>query len=199
MKTLIIDGTGRDETKSRTKYLANRVIKQMNLANVEQLDLYNMELPFVTTEIMADWKTDRTETQAMRLLNQFEQADHVIFIYPTWNWSVPAIIRVYMDLVLISGRTFGYNSKGKKVGYLTNKKATLISTTGGKSYPRVIASLLGSQDGDNYMKQVLNTMGITNITAYSIDNTAYNYNDETGKFSQKKYSKKVEQIVNKVK
>lgn len=198
MKTLIIDGTGRDETKSRTKYLANRVIKQMNLKNVEVLDLYNMELPFVTPQIMADWKTDKVDTEAQKLLVQFEQTDHVVFIYPTWNWSVPAIVRTYMDLVLISGRTFGYNSNGKKVGYLKNKQATLISTTGGKSYPKVIASILGSQDGDNYMKQVLKTMGITNITTYSIDNTAYNYNDENGKFSQEKYYKKVEEIVKKI-
>lgn len=198
MKTLIIDGTGRDETKSRTKYLANRVIKKMNLKNVEVLDLYNMELPFVTPQIMADWKTDKVDTEAQKLLVQFEQADHVVFIYPTWNWSVPAIVRTYMDLVLISGRTFGYNSKGKKVGYLKNKQATLISTTGGKSYPKAIASILGSQDGDNYMKQVLKTMGITNITTYSIDNTAYNYNDENGKFSQEEYYKKVEEIVKKI-
>lgn len=198
MKTLIIDGTGRDETKSRTKYLANRVIKQMKIEDAETLDLYNTELPFVTTDIMADWKTNKIDTPAQKILVQFEQADHIIFIYPTWNWSVPAIIRTYMDLVLISGRTFGYNSKGKKVGYLKAKQATLISTTGGKTYPRVIASILGSQDGDNYMKQVLNTMGIRSITTYSIDNTAYNYNDENGKFSQKVYNKKVEEIINKI-
>lgn len=198
MKTLIIDGTGREEKDSRTKYLANRVIARLNLSDFEVVDLYQQEIPFVTSEIIASWSNPEGDSIALNLLEQFEQSDQLIFIYPTWNWTVPAIVKAYMDLVIISGRTFGYNSKGKSVGYLTDKRAILISTTGGKSYNPLLAAVLRAQDGDNYMTQVLKVMGITNITKYRIDNTAYDYNDQAGKFSHQLFSKKVDSIVKKI-
>lgn len=198
MRTLIVDGTGRNEENSRTKYLANRVIDKLNITDYQFVDLYNIELPFVTTEIIESWKTQKTDTQALKLLKQFEESDRIIFIYPTWNWSVPAIVRAYMDLIIISGRTFGYDKSGKRTGYLDRKSAILISTTGGKSYPRVIASLLKAQDGNNYMKQMLRTLGIKEIDIYSIDNTAYNYNDENGNFDINLYKSKVADIVSKI-
>lgn len=198
MKTLIIDGTGRDERDSRTKYLANRVIAKLGLTDYELVDLYNIELPFVTKEIIASWATDEGDTRALNLLRQFEHADQIIFIYPTWNWSVPAIVRAYMDLIIISGRTFGYDNHGKACGYLTSKNAILISTTGGKTYGPLKAALLKSQSGDNYMVQVLNTMGIKQIKKYSIDNTAYDFNNNQGKFDHALFQKKVQQIVDKI-
>ncbi len=195
MKTIVIDGTGRDENQSKTKYLANRVIEKMNIDDYQLVDLYDMSLPFVTKEIIKSWATDDGDDQALKLLRQFEACERIVFIYPTWNWSVPAIVRAYMDLIIISGRTFGYNNRGKSEGYLRDKQAILISTTGGKTYPRIIASILKAQSGSNYMKQVLNTIGITNIKDYSIDNTAYDYNDENGKFNVEKYQKAVTEVV----
>lgn len=195
MKTIIVDGTGRSEQDSKTKYLANRVIEKLKLKDVEFVDLYKTEIPFVTTEIISSWSSSDTNTPALKLLTQFEAADQIIFIYPTWNWSVPAIVRSYMDLIIISGRTFGYDNRGRSIGYLKDKKAILISTTGGREYPRVIASILKAQSGDTYMKQVLATIGITDIRTYSIDNTAYNFNDKAGKFSFEKYRQKVTSIV----
>lgn len=198
MKTLIVDATGRDEQNSKTKYLANRVIDKLQLEDYQVVDLYNETIPFVTKEIIASWDTDKGSHEALKFLHQFEESDQIIFIYPTWNWSVPAILRAYMDLIIISGRTFGYNNRGKSVGYLSSKKAILISTTGGKTYPRVIASILKAQDGNNYMHQVLNTIGINTISKYYIDNTAYNFNDKNGKFNHKLYQQKVESVVERI-
>lgn len=194
MKTLIIDATGRAEAESKTKFLATRVISKLELDDAQIVDLYNMEVPFLTTEIIKTWSDSKVDSQALKLLKQFEATDQYIFIYPTWNWSVPAILKAYMDLILISGRTFGYNNRGKQCGYLKNKRAILISTTGGKSYPPILATLFRAQDGNNYMMQMLKTMGITKIKKYCIDNTAYQYNDVSGEFSKKKFEEKVNKI-----
>lgn len=198
MKTIIVDATGRSEQDSKTKYLANRIIEKMNINDYEVVDLYEQNIPFVTKEIIASWKSDSGSENALSLLHQFEASDQIIFIYPTWNWSVPAALRAYMDLIIISGRTFGYNNRGKSEGYLTTKKAILISTTGGKTHSRIIASILKAQDGNNYMKQVLGTIGIKNITKYSIDNTAYDFNDQSGNYSDDLYRQKVECMVKRI-
>lgn len=194
MKTIIVDATGRNENQSRTKYLANRVIAKLDIKDYQLVDLYNSDVPFVTNSIIESWKTEATNTVALKLLTQFEEADQIIFIYPTWNWSVPAILRAYMDLVIISGRTFGYDAKGRSYGCLKGKKAILISTTGGKTYNRFIATILKAQSGDNYMKQVLKTIGITNVQSISIDNTAYDFNDDNGNYSFDKYAQKVKHV-----
>lgn len=198
MKTIIIDATGRSAEESKTKYLATGLMSKLNIEDLQVADLYNMDIPFLTNEIIADWKTERKDTQAMRILTQFEEADQYIFIYPTWNWSVPAILHAYLDLVIVSGRTFGYDKNGKSEGYLRDKKAVLISTTGGKSYSRVKASILKAQDGNNYMQQILNTLGVKDIETYSIDNTAYNFNDKDGNFSKELYSEKVEELIKRI-
>ncbi len=194
MKTIIVDATGRNENQSRTKYLANRVIAKLDIKDYQLVDLYNSDVPFVTNSIIESWKTEATDTAALKLLTQFEEADQIIFIYPTWNWSVPAILRAYMDLVIISGRTFGYDTKGRSYGGLKGKKAILISTTGGKTYNRFVATILKAQSGDNYMKQVLKTIGITNVQSISIDNTAYDFNDDNGNYSFDKYAQKVKHV-----
>ncbi|WOO88294.1 NAD(P)H-dependent oxidoreductase [Mollicutes bacterium LVI A0078] len=198
MKTIIVDATGRSEQDSKTKYLANRIIEKLNISDYEVVDLYKQNVPFVTKEIIESWKSDSGSEDALSLLRQFEGCDQVIFIYPTWNWSVPAALRAYMDLIIISGRTFGYNNRGKSEGYLNNKKAILISTTGGKTHSRIIASILKAQDGNNYMQQVLGTIGIKNITKYSIDNTAYDFNDQNGNYSHDLYKQKVDCIVKRI-
>lgn len=55
------------------------------------------------------------------------QADHLIFIYPTWWNGMPAILRGFFDRVFASG--FAYTFKGLYPhGLLKNKAATLIYT-----------------------------------------------------------------------
>ena len=50
-----------------------------------------------------------TETESYRIL--ISQADHLIFVYPVWWYSVPAILKGFFDRVLASG--FAYTSEVK--------------------------------------------------------------------------------------
>lgn len=194
MVTLVIDGTGRSEDSSKTKYLANKYLATQNYDNIELVDLYKISPPFVDSEIIKYWETD-ADTLANNLLKQFISADRYIFIYPTWNWSVPAIVRAYLDLIIISGKTFGYNSIGLKKGLLKNKSAILISTTGGREYPKLLGSLIGAQSGDNYVCQILKTLGIKKIKRISIDRTAYRFQDSNDNFDYKKYHRYVDKLI----
>src|SRR5690606_11737672 len=56
-------------------------------------------------------------------------ADHLIFIYPTWWWSMPAVMKGYFDRVFIPGFAFEADDQGIK-GLLAGKKAWIIQTTG---------------------------------------------------------------------
>ena len=56
-------------------------------------------------------------------------ADHLIFVYPTWWWSMPGMMKGYVDRVFLPGFAFEVGDQGIK-GLLAGKKAWIIQTTG---------------------------------------------------------------------
>jgi NAD(P)H dehydrogenase (quinone) len=54
-------------------------------------------------------------------------ADHLYFVYPTWWYSMPAILKGYIDRVFSSGFAFQYTKNGP-VGLLNGKKAVVFQT-----------------------------------------------------------------------
>ncbi|WP_019007707.1 NAD(P)H-dependent oxidoreductase [Cohnella laeviribosi] len=55
------------------------------------------------------------------------QADHLIFIYPVWWYSVPAILKGFFDRVFVSGFAYQYDGMVPK-GLLKGKSAWVIYT-----------------------------------------------------------------------
>ncbi len=204
-KILIIDATGRNNAQSKTKLLSEAVINKMNFKNeqVNYLDLYDTKLPNLTPQILDSRKSNNYEDEnsqiALQLLEQFEAADEYIFIFPTWNWSVPAILKQYIDIVMVSNRTFTY--KGMRiVGLLESKKATIINTTGGPILPNFIASLSNNQNGVNYMVSLLKIMGIKNIKKYTIAATSYKFKNKQKNidFDIDLYKQEIEKVTAKI-
>lgn len=62
-------------------------------------------------------------------------ADALVFVYPTWWSSVPAILKGWLERVMVPGVAFVFNAKGKVRPGLTNVRRIVgISTYGS---PRV--------------------------------------------------------------
>jgi NAD(P)H dehydrogenase (quinone) len=58
------------------------------------------------------------------------QSDTIIFIYPLWWVSMPAILKGYVDRVFSYGFAYRYNENGNVEGLLKGKKAFIVSTQG---------------------------------------------------------------------
>ncbi len=56
-------------------------------------------------------------------------ANHLVFVYPTWWWSQPAILKGYFDRVFTPSFAFD-NSVIPAKGKLLDKMVTIIQTTG---------------------------------------------------------------------
>ena len=105
---------------------------------VVELDLYNEELPYVGVDLVnATFRGgDLTEKEAKALeiadkyLNQFIEADKVVFGFPLWNLTIPAVLHTYIDYLNRAGKTFKYTPEGP-VGLLENKKIALLNARGG--------------------------------------------------------------------
>lgn len=62
---------------------------------------------------------------------QFAQADEVLIAAPFWNYSVPAKLHAYLELVCSQGVTFDINEAGEYVGLIKARRLTFVQTAGG--------------------------------------------------------------------
>ncbi|MGE7771417.1 FMN-dependent NADH-azoreductase [Viridibacillus arvi] len=108
---------------------------------VVELDLYNEELPYVGVDMInGTFKAGRglelTEKEATAVavadnyLDQFLAADKVVFGFPLWNLTIPAVLHTYIDYLNRAGKTFKYTPEGP-VGLLSDKKIALLNASGG--------------------------------------------------------------------
>jgi len=108
---------------------------------VVELDLYNEELPYVGVDMInGTFKSSRgldltaEETKAVtvadKYLDQFLAADKVVFAFPLWNLTIPAVLHTYIDYLNRVGKTFKYTPEGP-VGLAGNKKIALLNARGG--------------------------------------------------------------------
>ncbi|HWL26793.1 MAG TPA: FMN-dependent NADH-azoreductase [Ureibacillus sp.] len=106
-----------------------------------ELDLYNEELPYVGVDMIngtfkASKGLELTEKEAKavavanKYLEQFLEADKVVFGFPLWNLTIPAVLHTYIDYLNRAGKTFKYTSEGP-LGLIGNKRIALLNASGG--------------------------------------------------------------------
>ena len=70
------------------------------------------------------------EPEIKQELDKVFAANYIIFIAPTWWGSFPAIVKGWLDRVLLKGAVFDVPDGIFKNGYLKGKKVLLVTTTG---------------------------------------------------------------------
>src|SRR5271156_1643922 len=64
-------------------------------------------------------------------IDELLQADELVIGVAMHNFSIPSVLKLWIDQIVRKGRTFDYGSDGPK-GLLAGKKATLLVATGGE-------------------------------------------------------------------
>lgn len=129
-----------DESVSRSlgQKLVDKLAKRQN-ATVVTRDLAKNDLPYIDADRFAanlapyaDRSTEQHELAkiADELIEELQQADTIVFSVPVYNFSVPATVKAWADLVARAGTTFRYTENGPE-GLLTGKKVYLTAATGG--------------------------------------------------------------------
>ena len=138
---------------------------------ITMLDLYKIYVPLIDGDVLNAWgkfgkgmsfgdltQEEQKKISAMNnLLEQFMSADKYIFVTPLWNFTVPPMMKAYLDNICIANKTFRYTETGS-IGLLNNKKAIHIQARGGIYTNKAIADL---EMGDKYINTVLSFIGIT--------------------------------------
>ena len=107
--------------------------------SVEMLDLYRetYQQPFFTYD---DANTLSTDAAMKYYQDKIAKADEIVFVFPYWWGSFPAILKNFFDWNLSRGFAFEYvNSRPK--GMLTGKTVKIFTTTGA---PKFIYTITGA-------------------------------------------------------
>ncbi|MFK8183283.1 MAG: FMN-dependent NADH-azoreductase [Phormidesmis sp.] len=173
MKVLRIDASARYEnsvSRQLTDELITRIQAQTPDTEVVVRDLAQ-GLPLLTEEMVVAYNTpaeERTAEQAEllsvsdALVAELKAADQIVIGCPIYNFSVPAAMKAYIDLVARAGLTFSYSSEGP-VGLLSDRPVYLIITSGGTP----VGSDIDFTSG--YLKHVLSFIGIHNVEIMAAD------------------------------
>ena len=89
---------------------------------------------------------------------ELKAADHIVIGTPMFNFSIPAVLKAYIDQIVRVGVTVSANN----VGLLTGKKATVIIASGG-IYDKGTA-MASFNFVEPYLRTVLGFLGVTDTT-----------------------------------
>lgn len=68
------------------------------------------------------------------LAHQFAKADTIVISAPFWDNAFPALLKLYIENICVSGLTFSYNEMGMPVGLCQGKKLYYVVTSGGPHF-----------------------------------------------------------------
>lgn len=94
------------------------------------------------------------------LIAELDQADEIVIGVAMHNFSIPSVLKLWIDQVVRSGKTFSYGANGPQ-GLLQGKKATILIASGGVYKAGTPA---GAMDFvEPYLRAVLGFIGITDV------------------------------------
>ncbi len=170
-RNLLIVNASPNLENSNSRALSHHFVRQLESHYPSQhaliyRDLEKEPIPYIrsnTLEVITSGITTTTESKSLMdlsdiLIREVEHSDAIVIATPMHNFTIPAPLKSYFDLVLRAGKTFRYTSNGP-VGMLADRPMLLISTSGGCYYETESDFLTP------YMKRVFNFIGINNFTS----------------------------------
>ncbi|MQQ99622.1 FMN-dependent NADH-azoreductase [Glaciimonas soli] len=104
------------------------------------------------------------------ILREFMDADVIVLGAPMYNFTIPTQLKSWIDQISVAGVTFRYTENGPE-GLAKGKRVVIVATSGGihAGKPTGIAHV-------DYLKLVLNFLGITDIEVVNAE--GLNYGEE---------------------
>ena len=126
-KILIING--HPDKESFNFALAEAYKKGAKQSNVEIKEINIRELNFNPNLQFGYRKRTELEPDLLEAQDKLKWADHLVWIHPVWWGSVPAIMKGFLDRILLPG--FAFNKRENSLWwdkYFTRKTARIICT-----------------------------------------------------------------------
>ncbi|WP_162934960.1 FMN-dependent NADH-azoreductase [Pseudomonas cavernae] len=179
---LLIDSSARQadsHTRSLSRYFSASWNRRFPGSRVISRDLVESELPHLDDETikafygLAEKGRERTlgVSKSDELIDEVMQADVICLASPMYNFSVPALLKAWIDLVVRGGKTYRKVADGRLEGMCPGKTVVVLSSSGG---------VFSASDMDHlcpYLDVVLGFMGITDVEHIKLEGMALSETD----------------------
>lgn len=142
MKILHIDCSPREESHSRklSAAIVERLFVDYPEASVTRRDLGREPIPHTAADYatvlsspasLAGEQTQQATLLSEILIKEIEASDVLVIGTPMNNFTVPSVLKAWIDQILRVGRTIGMNAAGEKTGLLQDKPVFVGVASGG--------------------------------------------------------------------
>jgi NAD(P)H dehydrogenase (quinone) len=109
---------------------------------VRVIDLYEeVQLPYYTFESFGE---SSVSEDAKRYQEMVTDADEIVFVYPFWWGTMPAILKNWIDTVFTMGFAAKYGKNGRPIGLLQGKSVRIFCTSGAPTFIYCINGIRGA-------------------------------------------------------
>lgn len=166
---LHIDSSAR-LTGSTTRDLTKRIVDRLNADTILRRDLTSalpqidenwVNANFTPADQRSPEQQDRLALSD-QLVQELMAADTIVIGTPVYNFSVPASLKAWVDLVARAGLTFKYTENGPQ-GLLEGKRAIIAVASGGTK----VGSEIDFASG--YLQHIMGFIGITDVEIVAAD------------------------------
>lgn len=167
LKILHISASGRRDD-SISRMLAGELIAELEKRYGDVAVLHRdlaQSVPFVDEHwIAANFTAPEDRSSAQRevlsysdqLVSELRDADSIVIGVPIYNFSIPAVLKAWVDMIARVRLTFRYTENGPE-GLLRDKKVHLVVASGG------VPVGSGMDFATPYLRHVLAFVGITDV------------------------------------
>lgn len=168
-KILFVNACVREN--SRTLDIAKIALEKLNNAytevNLQKMDLKPLNRESLDIREKLILQGDFSDTM-FSLAKDFAAADTIVIAAPYWDLAFPALLKIYLEQITVSGITFRY-AKGVPQGLCRAKRLIYVTTAGGIIYDNF---------GFEYVKALAQKLyGIGEVLFFKAENLDIDGND----------------------
>lgn len=195
MKILKINSSANNAnsiSRNQVEIITSKLLEKHLSAEVINRDVAYSNLPYLNHEFVqamfqrGNLSNEQKETLSTSdmLIDELHSSEILVIGAPMYNFTVPASLKAYFDLIARPGKTFNYSNTGHTTGLVKVKMAIVVITSGGTP--------IGSpmDFSKEYIKAFLKFIGVTNVHFIEFDQSGFKYHEK-----KEKASIKVDQIL----
>ncbi len=190
-KILIINGHPKKDSLNYAISKAYQKGAESSNAEIKQLNIIDLKFEPFMSGFNKDTKPEPDILKAQELINW---AEHIVWIYPTWWATMPALMKSFIEQTFLPDFAFKYKKSDKIVKwdkFLIDKSARLISTM---DSPPWFYKLFIKDPGYKTLKDIMNFCGIKPVKRTYFGSVKISSDEQ-----RKKWIKTAEQLGHKLK
>ncbi|GGE31055.1 FMN-dependent NADH-azoreductase 3 [Pullulanibacillus camelliae] len=145
MNILVVKANNRPATEAISSKMYETFMEGIQGAehlNVTTFDVFEEDMPYFGQDLFNAFEKlsngsalsdveQRLLAAKQKAKDAVEAADVLVFVFPLWNFTIPAKLQTFIDYIAEAGFTFKYDEVGNVSHPLEDKKVILLNARGG--------------------------------------------------------------------